>query len=186
MVDIQAARGKLTRAAIRRALYSTWPRPMGEGLISESLPEDLACAGVDLARAMYYLRDRGQVALAGAAGTGTELYRLTADGIDRVESDHEFGHERARGARMLRLRCLQALDLGRPQPMGLSLISVALAEDTDLDLSEPSLRRAVAYLCERNLASQHSETTYRITADGIDYLAGDGEGIPGLARPMGW
>lgn len=186
MVDIQAARAKLTRAAVRRALYTVWPRPMGAGLIGEALPEDLACSGVDLSRVMYYLKDRGYVAIVGAVASGTELYRLTVDGIDRVEDDPEFGHERARGARMLRLRCLQALDLGRPQPMGLSLISIALTEDTDLDLSEPSIRRALAYLCDRGLASQSGETAYRITADGIDYLGGDGEGIQGLARPMGW
>jgi hypothetical protein len=185
MVDIQAARAKLARAAIRRALYSVWPKPMGPGLIAEAIPEDLACTGETLERALYYLRDRGHVETAGALPMGGSLYRLSADGVDRVESDADFGADRARGARMLRLRVLQALDLGRPQPMGLSLISIALAEDTDLDLSEPSIRRALAYLADRDLAAPQGEA-WRIRGDGIDYLAGDGEGIAGVARPLGW
>lgn len=185
MVDIEAARAKLLRAAIRRALYSVWPRPLGAGLIMEAIPDDLICPRECIDRALYYLVDKGTCEPMGHAGA-TPLYRLTPDGVDRVESDETYGLDRARLVRMLRLRCLQALDLGRPQPMGLSLISISLAQDTDLDLSEPSIRRALAYLGARNLATAAGETAYRITAEGIDYLSGDGGNMAGVARPFQW
>lgn len=185
MVDIDALRGKARRAAIRRTLYTVYPRPMGAGLIAEALPDDLTAGADELERVLYYLVDKGQVERTGQSGAGPALYRLTAAGVERVEAGDDFGAERVRGVRMLRLRVLQALDLGRPQPMGASLISMALAEDTDLDLSEPAIRRALAYLTEAGLARAQGEA-WMITAEGIDYLGGDGEGVAGVARPLGW
>ena len=187
MIDIADARARLRRGAIRRALYAVYPRPLGAGLLAEALPADLAAEGDDLPRALYYLTDRGHIRTHGQAAGGPELYALTAAGVDKVESAPDHSLDLARTARMLRLRVLQALQWGGPAPMGASLISVALAEDADLDLSEPSIRRALAYLVERGLASAATEgQLWRITADGIDYLAGDGAGYEGVARPAGW
>jgi len=190
MVDLTAARDRLIRAALRQDLYTVWPLPAGAGLLQDSLPADLACNPAELERVLYYLVDRGQVARHGAAAalgrsTGPGLYRLTVAGIDRVEGDPRFGVERARAVRMLRLRCLQALDLGRPRPMGLQLIGLALSTDADLDLGEPSLRRALTYLAECALAAVTGDA-WRITAAGIDYLNGDGDQVVGIARPLGW
>jgi hypothetical protein len=185
VIDIADARARLRRAAIRRALYAVWPRPLGPGLICESLPADIAPIGDELGRDLYYLSDRGQVQV--IPGGLAPLYRLTADGVDRVERDQAHSLDLARAARMLRLRVLQALNWGGPAPMGASLISVALTEDADLDLSEPSIRRAAYYLVERHLAAVDADgLLWRITADGVDYLAGDGDGIEGVARPAGW
>lgn len=186
MVDIIAARNKLTRSAIRRALYAVWPRPMGRGLINEALPDDLSCNGPTLERALYYLRDHGHIEVHGRADNGTTLHRLSLAGIARVETDPDFGAERAQALRMLRLRVLQALDLGQPQPMGLGLIGVALTEDADLDLSELSLRRALAYLVGYELAAQAGDSAWRITALGMDYLSGEGAEVSGVARPLVW
>ena len=190
MTDLEILRGKLRRHAIRKALYAAYPMPLGTGLIRESLPEDVAADGKTVENALYYLRDRGQVELVGAA-SGTVLNQLTPAGIDRVESDDRYGPERAANVRMLRLRVLAALDLSRDQPMGLRLLSLALASDKDLDISEPSLLRALAYLSHpsvglASLAGKDAATTARITADGIDYVTGDGQGYPGIALPLGW
>lgn len=191
-MDIDMARAKLRRAAIRRALYAAYPRPLGAGLIGQNLPLDLAASADELARAMAYLLDRQSVACAGAAAAdGPALWRLTADGVDRVEeamagSDRPGEIVSVRSVRMLRLRCLQALSWGGPAPMGVPLISAALAEDTDLDLSEPSIKRALAYLSERRLAVPVHESLWRIAANGTDYLAGEGDRISGVARPTGW
>jgi ABC-type transport system substrate-binding protein len=186
--DIDFARAKLRRRAIRQALYSVWPKPLGAGLIGDTLPADIAAGADELERALYYLCDRGTIARAGsAANGGPALYRLTVEGVDKVESDPAHPVDQARAARMLRLRVLQALSWGGPAPMGVSLISVALAEDTDLDLSEPSIRRALRYLVDRRLVVEDADAgLYRIAADGTDYLAGDGDGIAGVARPTGW
>ena len=186
MIDIADARARLRRAAIRRALYTVYPRPLGLGLIADALPADLTPVGDELPRAIYYLTDRRHVVEHGHPHSEPRLYRLTADGVDKVESSQDQSLDLARAARMLRLRVLQALSWGGPAPMGPSLISVALAEDADLDLSEPSIRRALAYLEERELVAVASEGMWRITADGMDYLAGDGAGIAGVARPTGW
>jgi hypothetical protein len=182
--DIDAARAKLRREAIRRALYLVWPRPMGPGLLTDALPADLSTGARDLERAVYYLRDRGEIAE--DAGADTPLWRLTAAGIEAHEAEPDYGDDARRAVRMLRLRVLQALDLGRPQPMGTRLIGLALADDTDLDLSEPSLRRALRYLSERELAAAAGGEAWRITSGGIDYLASEGDAVAGVARPLSW
>lgn len=187
MVDIDALRTAARRSAIRRALYTAYPRPLGAGLIGEALPDDTAACPEAVERTLFYLLDKGHLARAGqVGGGGPTLYRLTAAGCEAVESDPDFGSERARGVRMLRLRVLQALDLGRPGPMGPGLISMALAEDADLDLSDPAIRRALAYLAEQGLVRTVGEASHTITAAGIDYLVGDGGQIAGVARPLGW
>jgi hypothetical protein len=188
-MDIEHARAHHRRAAICTALYTIWPRPMGAGLLVDSLTPDLAAAAGTISRDLAYLTDKGEVEVTGtAAGAGATLYRLTAAGVDRVESDEVRDLNAVRAVRLLRLRCLQALSWGGPAPLGLSLISTALAEDTDLDLSEPSLRRALAYLADpaRRLACETHPGLYRITAAGTDYLEGSGDGIEGVARPSGW
>lgn len=187
-MDIEQARAKLRRAQVRTILYTVWPRPLGAGLIAESLPADLQGSPDALAQALRYLTDRGHVACSGSASRdGAALYALTANGVDRVEAgDRDPGAVRA--VRMLRLRVLQALSWGGPAALGLSLIAVALQSDTDLDLSEPSIRRALAYLTDpaRALACESAPGLYRISANGIDYLEGAGLDCVGVARPQDW
>lgn len=208
MADIDKARSHLRRAAIRRALYLVWPRPMGLGLIAEALTDDLSGDPEGLCRDLDYLCARGEISADGAVSHGgPPLYRLTAAGVEAHEAAPDFGPQAARNLRMLRLRVMQALDLGRPQPMGTRLISLSLAEDTDIDLSEPSLRRALRYLAERGLVEAGTcgrggdgarlftpaaacgaddDVTWRITAAGIDYLASDGAAVAGVALPARW
>lgn len=191
MTDIEIARDRLRQAAILAALYTAWPRPLGAGLIGESLPADLSASASELGRTLYYLCDRGDVQRQGQASPvgpagGSPLYRLSCHGIDQRESAPDFGPARARAVRMLRLRVLQALEIDRTHPMSTALVSVALASDTDLDLSIPSLRCALTYLVERDLVRAEGEDAYSLSAAGIDYLAGDGDGYPGIARPLGW
>lgn len=191
MTDIEIARDRLRQAAIRAALYAAWPRPLGAGLISESLPADLSASASELGRTLYYLCDRGDIQRHGQTSRlgpadRQPLYRLSVAGIDQHEADPQFGTARARAVRLLRLRVLQALEIDRAHPMSTALVSVALASDHDLDLSIPSLRCALTYLVERDLVRQDGEDAYSLSAAGIDYLAGDGDGCPGIARPMGW
>jgi hypothetical protein len=186
MVDIETARAQARRGQIRRTLYTVYPRPLGVGLICEDMPADLATTPTELSRPLYYLIDEGQIQHHGAQGH-VDLYRLTAAGCDRVEADAEhFGLDRARIVRMLRLRVLQTLDLSRTQPMGLALLGMGMSEDTDLDLSPTSIKRALAYLCEIGLVAAEPGDVWRITAAGIDYLEGDGKKHPGVADPLDW
>jgi hypothetical protein len=186
MTTIDEARARLRRAAIRQALYTAWPQPMGPGLIAEALPDDLKATPDELGRALYYLCDRSHVTPCGASGP-IVLYRLAPDGVDKVEGDVRADVSRVHAVRMLRLRVLQALSWGGPAPMGISLIGAALSSDTDLDLSERSIKRALAYLVERGLSVVNADSNlWRIHAAGTDYLGGDGPDIPGVARPVGW
>lgn len=187
MSDINALRAAARRASILATLYAVWPRPLGAGMLAESLPADLTGGPEELHRALAYLLDRGCVTPEGqASGRAAALYRLTADGVDRVEAEPGRDPHAVRAVRMLRLRVLQSLSWGGPAPMGGGLISVSLAEDTDLDLSEPSLRRALAYLVERHLASEPHPGLFRLSADGTDYLAGQGPDLAGVARAQAW
>jgi hypothetical protein len=191
MIDVDALRNKSRRTAILHILYQVWPRPLGAGMIAESLTPDVCGDADEVRRALHYLRERCLAEPTGHVSAGaTAIYRLTAAGVDAVESDPSADLARTRWHRMLRLRVLQALDWGGLRPMPVALISTALAEDTDLDLSEPSVRRALAYLVERELAADcaadgHPDM-WRILPDGTDYLAGDGDGIEGVARPQVW
>lgn len=184
MRDIDAVRAKLRRQAIRGALYMIWPRPMGPGLLEEAIPADLQSSQHDLRRAVDYLRLRGEIQE--HKGADTPLWSLTAAGLEAHEASDAVSDDTRRGVRMLRLRVLQALDLGRPRPMGTRLIALALADDADLDLSELGLRRTLRYLAEVDLAETAGEEAWGITAAGIDYLAGDGEAVGGVARPIDW
>ena len=190
MTDISALRAAARRAAIRHTLYAVWPRPLGPGLIAESLSADVAANPDELNRALAYLVDRGHLVTGGqtSGAAPVALFRLTPDGVDKVEADPARDPNSVRTVRMLRLRVLQSLSWGGPAPMGVGLIAVSLTEDTDLDLSEPSIRRALAYLTDptRHLAAEPQAGLYRITADGTDYLSGEGDGIEGVARPQVW
>jgi hypothetical protein len=189
MTDMDHERAKLRREHLLHTLYTAWPNPLGSGLLAADLPEDLKCSGDCLDRGLAYLEGRGLLTREPRAnGSSVQLHALTATGVDHVESGAEFDTARRRGLRMLRLRVLQALDWGRPQPLGRRLISRALSQDTDLDLTDPSLRRALAYLTAVGAAESGDGQgeLYKITPDGIDYLDGDGDGIEGVARPVEW
>lgn len=191
MVDIDTLRSKARRAAVLTILYQVYPRALGAGLIYEGLTPDVSGDPDEVRRALAYLVDRHQVTAAGRASDGgPPLYRLTVTGVDTVESQPEANLSRVRATRLLRLRILQALDWGGARPMPVSLIAAALAGDTDLDLAEPSIRRALAYLTEHELATdgraEGHPDLWRILPGGTDYLAGDGEGIEGVARPTVW
>lgn len=191
MVDIDTLRSKARRAAVLFILYQVYPRALGAGLIYEALTPDVTGDPDEVRRALAYLCDRHQVIAAGRASDGgPPLYRLTVAGVDAVEALPDADLTRVRALRLLRLRILQALDWGGARPMPVSLIAAALADDTDLDLSEPAVRRALAYLTEHELASDgHAEghpDLWRILPGGTDYLAGEGDGIEGVARPTVW
>lgn len=187
MHNLEIERARLRREALLSALYASWPQPLGMGLISASLTDDLRCSPEALERDLDYLQSHGQVDLQQPHDEHhATLALLTAGGVDAVEASDRFDTARRRNVRMLRLRVLQALDWGRPQPLGLRLLNRALSQDTDLDTSEPALRRAIAYLLARGMAVSAGQDLARITAAGIDYLAGDGDGIEGVARPVEW
>lgn len=192
MVEANTIRAKARRAAIRRALYAAYPSPMGAGLIAETLTADLLdpAGGRDrdplLRSALSYLEDRGRIMAQGrVGGSGSALYRITADGIDHTE--RELPPEQVRQVRLLRYRVLWALSLDSINPWGLALIGAALQSDSDLDRSDMGIRRALAYLMERGLVAEQGEGgLYRITADGMDYLESDGATIEGVAEPYHW
>jgi len=187
MADIAALRAKQRQQSIPRLLYQVWPKPLGLTLIAEALAPDEACSVDDLARALAYLHDRGLIRSQPERAHAAPIYCLTADGVDAVETAAaQTDPTRTHHTRMLRLRVLQALSWGAPAPMGEGLISTALATDTDLDLSGPSIRRALTYLVERHLAVDRGAGMFGLTADGTDYLAGDGAGVAGIARPVDW
>lgn len=186
MNPLDQARARARRAAIRRTLYAAYPQPVGLGLLRAALPDDLAASAEDVADALYYLHDREHVAAAGAAtGAAATLWRLTADGCLKVEAADDYSPDRANRVRMLRTRVLQALDWSGRAGAGPQLIGTTLREDTDLDLSLHSITRALAYLTERGRAVAEG-SVWRITADGLDYLAGEGQDDEGIARPTGW
>lgn len=184
-MNLERERERLRRQGLLSTLYTAWPLPVGFGLLRASLSGDLPCSAECLERELGYLADRGLVVSTPRHPGGVSQHRLSAAGVDAVEAGEEWDAGRRRQVRMLRLRVLQALDLGRPHPLGLRLIGLALREDTDLDLTEPSLRRAVAYLAAREMAETQGDLT-RITAAGVDYLAGEGDACDGIARPAGW
>lgn len=186
MTDFDAARAKLRRKQLRRMLYTVYPGTLGAGILAENIDADLQCSPEQLARDLDQLQRKRYITHEGAAARrGVPIFRLSADGIDRTEAEDDFDRMSATAQRMLRLRVLQALDWGRPQPIGLRLIAVQLAEDTDLDLSEPSLGRALAYLGERGLAAPVNGA-WSITGAGIDYLLGEGDRQPGIANAYAW
>lgn len=186
MINLEHERQRLRRQTLLSVLYAAWPVPVGFGLLRAALPEDTPCSNECLARELDYLSGKGWVlSTARAPGGAASQHRLTAEGLEEVERGEDWSPDRLRAVRLLRLRVLQALDLGRPHPLGLRLIALALKEDTDLDLTESALRRALAYLVARGLAEAKGDMT-RISAQGMDYLSGDGDGAEGIARPPGW
>lgn len=191
MVDFDHVLSRARRDAVLRIFYSVWPAELGAGLVAQGLTPDLAGTPAELAAALAYLRQRGHIEHIGhAAGSGPAIDRLTADGVDAVESAPDADPTRVRGLRMLRLRVLQALTWGGERPLAEALIAAALAEDADLDLTAPSLHRACTYLAARGLVepvdAPSGPRLWRILPDGIDYLEGTGDGIPGVARPLAW
>lgn len=189
MVDVNTLRAKERRLALLRSLYTVYPRPLSCATLADALSADLRCDRATLERAMHYLGEKGYVADAGAAAAGgPTLHVLTPAGVERVERDPLFGAPRARAVRMLRLRTLQMLNLGRPDPMGVRLIGLSLASDVDLDVSEPSLRRALAYLAGHRLVREEPGDVWAVTAGGIDLAEGDETAprVEGVAEPVDW
>jgi len=176
-------RRKLRRAALLALLYQAFPRPMGFGLLAQSLPEDVSCAASVLDLDLDYLAKSGLIETRQRPDGGASQHRITAAGCDRVESGSGWDDAARRAVRMLRLRVLEILHYGRPRPVGIPLLRRALSEDQDLDLSEESLNRATAYLALLDLSDRDAAGMSTITPQGQDYLAGEGEELPGVARP---
>lgn len=183
--DLHHARADLTRAAILRILHEDWPRALGAGLIDQALPDDLAAQGAAFRTALYHLVSDGRIEPVAEVKTGPKIYRLTAAGIDAVESQPGFASAAARDVRMLRLRLLAVLALEPGQPMGVPLLGRGLSADLDLDRSPRGIERGMAYLVARGLA-EPAGSAWNISAAGLDYLAGTGPSIPGVADPTVW
>lgn len=183
MTTHDKALGQMRREAILDALYADYPAPMGDGLLLETVPEHLQPTPRSLARAVDYLTGRDHIETTKRGRV--HVCRLTPAGIDHIEGRDDFSRaERAR-LRMLRLRVLQSLDWSRPSPASIPLIQRALKADDDLDLTTPAVQRALAYLqgCQF-VELQHDGQMACIRPDGIDYLGGDGQDRPGIARPL--
>lgn len=93
--------------------------------------------------------------------------------------------ERARVA-MTRYRVLAILDVGRPFPVGETLIAKVL-NDIDLQATQTDIRRAMQYLADKGLIElssprdRHWEA--RLLPDGVDYVEGHRDDDPGILRP---
>lgn len=186
---LDSARARLRRREVRTLLYAAYPGGLGEGLLSGALSarQDLDPTPEKIRATIDYLVDRAQVTV--DTRGRLQIATLTTGGVDAAEAEDGHPVDRVRAHRMLRLRCLQALSYGHPgPPLGLDLLSAFLADDTDLDTSSEALTRALAYLTAAGLAVDVGNGTglWRIHADGVDYLAGDGDGVPGVARPGDW
>lgn len=190
--DLLREQGKIRRRNIRQMLYSIYPRPLGAGLLREQLDPDVTCSPAELARELDYLLRKGHIVRdAVSSARSVEIVRLTAAGIESLEGHPRFPPDRRRDVRMLRLRILQVLDLLRPHAAGMELLQTGLNQDADLDTSDPAVRRALHYLAEREMVAPVrdapiAEGPWQMTAAGIDYLGGDGDGVEGIARPTGW
>lgn len=182
-MDMNKALGGLRRDAILTALYASYPQPQGLALLSASMGKELHPNATNTERALDYLADRQWVTVSDQRPH--RLTRLTPKGIDEIESRDDFSAAGREACRLLRLRILQALDWGRPQPLTIVLIQRALREDEDLDLTTGSIMRAIRYLHDSGLAEELSEgRRARIKADGIDYLANEGPERTGIMRPL--
>ncbi|GJM12782.1 MAG: hypothetical protein DHS20C12_11850 [Pseudohongiella sp.] len=89
--------------------------------------------------------------------------------------------------RLRRLRILQTLYMGRPNPMGDGLILQALKGDYDLSFSQSIVRNALDYLEDVNLVQllkrESDLWVAKISSNGIDYLDGLSDPLPGVAQP---
>ena len=185
-IDLTRARAELRRQALLEGLYVVWPKSLGTGQLVDGVPDDVATTVDDAAVDLHYLQDGELITVQTHHSRSVDILRLTAAGVDAVESARDFGVTRSRGLRMLRLRVLQALKWAAPGVARPVLLARALEDDTDLDLSTPSVERALAYLCEQQLAKE-SDGFYRITRAGIDYLEADqetAEQVLGVATPL--
>lgn len=98
--------------------------------------------------------------------------------IDKIEANRK---------RLRRLRVLQTLQYGRPEPMGDGLCNTSLKGEVDLGMTVARIRIIFDYLEQRGLliiVSRDSNAWIaKITADGVDYLDGMGDDLDGVARP---
>lgn len=195
--EYPALLARARRAYLRAQLYDAYPAPVGAGLLFESLPQDLACTQAEFLNTMFYLEGRGHVARAGQARGSVPLWTITPAGIHKREAAEDFNPYQRERVRMLRLRLLQGLapEVTGRRPLGLRLIACYLETDTDLDVGNRSLLRALHYLAEPAAADlpaliridgSGDDTKAIITADGIDYLAGPAHPREGIARPTDW
>lgn len=182
-MDMNKALGGMRRDAILTALYASYPQPQGIALLNAAMGKELHPSATNTERALGYLADRHWVTV--SETRPHRLTRLTPLGIDHIETRDDYNPADLAASRLLRLRILQALDWGRPQPLTIPLIQRALKEDDDLDLTTSSIMRAIRYLHDSGLAEELSEgQRARIKADGIDYLASEGPDRPGIMRPL--
>jgi len=188
-IDITRARAELRRQALLDALYDAYPGRRGAGQLVDAMPDDVAATLAELGPEIAYLVDAELAAAEESQRRSVPILRLTAAGVDHVERERELG-ERLRGdvrmRRMLRLRCLQALNWVYPSTARPIMVQRLLADDLDLDLSDSGMAGALAYLADANLAREEGGY-YKITPAGIDYLGAEpseAELVPGVATPL--
>ena len=153
-MDMNKEMGGLRRDAILRGLYQEYPQPLGNALLQSVVGADLRPNAHNIDRAVDYLADRGCVQV--AERRPHRITRLTPSGVDAVESGAGFSPADRERRRLLRLRVLQSLDFGRPQPLTIPLIQRTLKEDDDLDLTVSSIKRALCYLQDSGMAENRS------------------------------
>lgn len=176
------------RALILRALYEIYPSPLGESLLMDDIgqKQQVKVSVENMHRALDYLRGHGRIAI--VHRDDVWIARITPVGIAYLETAEMGQHDAIRIGKihMLRLRVLQALQSLPMRAMPESMIGKYLRDDTDLDLTENSIHRACAYLCDTgraNWVGSPDSGMLRITSMGIDFLEGDGDDDLGMKRP---
>lgn len=99
-----------------------------------------------------------------------------------------FVSKEAKRTALQRLRVLQALQGQFPSPVTNRTLANAFREsDSDLDLTDATVARCMAYLGDHKLVvveSQGGITAARCHANGLDFLEGNGSlDYPGIAKP---
>lgn len=175
----------LIQQAILQMLYEQYPVPVRAGEIFKKLQEapHLQITENRLQRALGYMQDREQIAI--TKHKWFNLVELLPPGVDAAEHDANFDPKVRRRTQLLRLRILSALDSLRPHYLNEQMMRSYLRHDADLDLTHPNIPRALVYLERCRLIETSQERSLaRILANGVDYLAGKGADLPGVARPV--
>jgi hypothetical protein len=171
------------RAAVLRALYEVYPRPLGESLLIDELARSqrVVLTAEAMHRALDYLEGAGRIIF--LQRQLAWIVKISPVGIDWIESDEHFDAKVADQMRMLRLRTLQALRALQLRPMAEDMIAKYLVQDEDLMPTPERIHRACAYLTDIGFAAWAGGNILRITYQGIDYLEGANEDILGIRRP---
>lgn len=186
MSYLHDAQTRETRAVMLKALYQTYPAPMGESLLLDAVAHTGGTrVPLDsLRQGLKYLEGHGRIQL--AERQDVWLARIIPSGVDFVESDVHFPALEAARRRLLRLRVLQALNALPLRAVHENLVRKYLRDDADLDIGEASIHRALSYLVDVGMAEWQytaDDRVARIASSGIDYLEGEGTDCLGVKRP---